>query len=128
MKTAARVLVIIAIVIGFIWGIVGFFGSAFLAGCETALAEKEEEVAIEEYENVGVNAAIAFFVIIAATVFGIVASREKSGKATTIVNSLILLGCGIAATALQSWIAGPLFIISAVLAFLGGVMKRKETT
>ena len=122
MKTAVRVLVIIAAVIGFVWGIVGFFGGAF-AGAIAELAE--EEAMKKESLDVGVNAFAAFFVVIAGLVFGIVCAREKSKKATTIVNGLLLLLCGIIATALQSWIAGPMYVLSGFLGFIAGLMIKK---
>ncbi len=118
MKTAVRVLVIIGAVIGFIWGIVAFFGSAFGA----AIVEESSE----ELKDIGVNAFVAFFVVIVGFVFGIVCAREKSSKATTIVNGLLLLLCGIAATALQSWIAGPIYVVGGFLGFLAGLMIRVE--
>ena len=122
MKTAVKVLVIIGAVIGFIWGVVAFFGSAF-AG---AIVEIAEEEGAEELQDVGVNAFVAFFVVIAGLVFGLVCAREKSGKATTIVNGLLLLLCGIAATALQSWIAGPLYVVGGFIGFLAGLMSKKD--
>ncbi len=118
MKTAVRVLVIIGAVIGFIWGIVAFFGSAFGA----AIVEESSE----ELKDIGVNAFVAFFVVIVGFVFCIVCAREKSSKATTIVNGLLLLLCGIAATALQSWIAGPIYVVGGFLGFLAGLMIRVE--
>ncbi len=123
MKTAVKVLVIVGAVIGFIWGIVAFFGSAF-AGAMVEIAEVEEGA--EELQDVGVNGFVAFFVVIAGLVFGLVCAREKSGKATTIVNGLLLLLCGIAATALQSWIAGPLYVVGGFIGFLAGLMSKKE--
>ena len=123
MKTAVKVLVIIGAVIGFIWGIVAFFGRAF-AGAMVEIAEVEEGA--EELKDVGVNAFVGFFVVIVGLVFGLVCAREKSSKATTIVNGLLLLLCGIAATALQSWIAGPLYVVSGFLGFLAGVMIKQQ--
>ena len=122
MKTAVRVLVIIGAVIGFIWAVVAFFGSAF-AG---AIVEIAEEEGAEELQDVGVNAFVAFFMVIAGLVVGLVCAREKSGKATTIVNGLLLLLCGIAATALQSWIAGPLYVVGGFIGFLAGLMSKKD--
>ena len=122
MKTAVKVLVIIGAVIGFIWGVVAFFGSAF-AG---AIVEIAEEEGAEELQDVGVNAFVAFFMVIAGLVVGLVCAREKSGKATTIVNGLLLLLCGIAATALQSWIAGPLYVVGGFIGFLAGLMSKKD--
>ena len=124
MKTAVRVLVIIAAAIGFIWSIVGFFGSAAVAGVETGLKMEGAEQRKEGYIDFGVNSFLSFLMTIAALVFGIVCAREKSGKATTIVNALLLLVCGIVATALKSWIAGPIFVTAGLLGFLAGLMTK----
>ncbi len=125
MKTAVRVLVIIAAAIGFIWSIVVFGGGIFAGGIEAALTEltegeAESEKVVETYATVITKTVFAFIFIIAGLVFGIVCAREKSSKVTTIVNGLLLLLCGIAATALQSWIAGPIYVVGGFLGFLSG--------
>ena len=129
MKTAVRVLVIIAAVIGFIWSVTIFSGGILTGGIEGALTEltegkAESEKVVEIYATAITKTIFASIFIIAGLVFGIVCSEAKSSKTTTIVNSLLLLLCGIAATALQSWIAGPLYIISGFLGFLSGLMIK----
>ncbi|MBW8003816.1 MAG: hypothetical protein FVQ80_17765 [Planctomycetes bacterium] len=128
MKTAVRVLVIIAAAIGFIWSIVVFGGGIFAGGIEAALTEdeaKREEV-VGTYVPAITKTVFAFIFIIAGLVFGIVCAREKSSKATTMVNGLLLLLCGIAATALQSWIAGPIYVVDGFLGFLSGLMIKAK--
>ncbi len=131
MKTAIRILVIVGVVIGFIWSNVVYFGSSFLEGCEAALAGlTEEEEFIEEirerYFPVLAYAVGAFFVNIAALIFGLIASKEKLGKAATIVNGILLFFCGIGMVVLHSWVAGPLFIIGGFLGFLSGLMIKPK--
>ncbi len=123
MKTAVRVLVIVGCVIGFIWSIVGFFGG--MGGGVIGKLAEDDKLA-DESINIAAYSIISFFVVIASLVFGIVCSREKSKKAATIVNGLLLLLCGIIVTALKSWIAGPLFILSGFLGFLAGLMIKAD--
>ncbi len=96
MKTAVRVLVIVGCVIGFIWSIVGFFGG--MGGGVIGKLAEDDKLA-DESINIAAYSIISFFVVIASLVFGIVCSREKSKKAATIVNGLLLLLCGIIVTA-----------------------------
>ena len=129
MKTAVRVLVIIAAVIGFIWSVTIFSGGILTGGIEGALTEltegkAESEKVVEIYATVITKVIFAFIFIIAGLVFGIVCAREKSSKTTTIINGLLLLLCGIAATALQSWVAGPICVVGGFLGFLSGLMIK----
>ena len=123
MKTAVKVLVIIGAVIGFIWSIVVV--SAVVGGAIEAALTKEDAKK-EEIIEAATYAIFALIPTVAGLVFGLVCAREKSSKATTIVNGLLLLLCGIAATALQSWLAGPIYVVGGFVGFLAGLMIKVE--
>lgn len=129
MKTAVKILVIIAAVIGIIWAIVGFFGMAIGGGFLAAFEETEE--AVQEIVEPSVMTMMklvgSFVVIIAGLIFGVIASGKETKPVAGIVLSALLIVCGISATVWASYIAGPLYILCGILGLVANATAKRST-
>ena len=125
MKTAIKVLVIIGVIIGIIWSFLGFFGAAFFMGMEEGLTGSIETEKEAKYTDVAVKSAFALMAIIIGLVFAIIASKKATGKITTIVMGVLLGGCGIGATVLYSYVAGPIYVLCGLMAVIAGLVQKR---
>jgi hypothetical protein len=110
MKTAVKILVIITAVIGIIWAIVGFFGVALGGGIATKTMMASEMTMAK--------LAGSFIAIIAGLIFGIIAADKEVKQIAGIILSALLILSGVAATIWASFVAGPLYILSGILALI----------
>lgn len=124
MKTAIKVLVIIGVIIGIVWSFFGFFGSGVLMSFEKTFSGLEAEKEAK-YTDAAVRSVFALILIIVGLVFGIIASKKATGKITTIIMGVLLGACGITATILYSYIAGPIYALCGLLAIIAGLVQKR---
>ncbi len=133
MKTAIKVLVIIAFVIGVIWSIVGFFGVWFggaIVASGQEVFEEDSEAAAETTEataTIMLKMIGSFLVIIAGFIFGLISCGKEVKKATSITMGVLLIICGVLAIIWTSYVAGPLYILSGILASISGSSAKPLT-
>ena len=126
MKSAIKILVIIACIIGIIWSLVGIFGGAFFGGIKAAFEEKQEaEKTKEEYVNTSLRHIGSFIMVTIGLIFGIVGSGKKSKKITTIINGSLLLFCGIMAFTWLSYFAGSIYVLCGFLLIIVGLVSKR---
>lgn len=122
MKTAAKVLAIIALVFGLIWSVLGFFGSG-LGAALSAMADSPDSVqssTITMVKMVG-----GFFVTIIVSVLAITAcDKDRKRKATQVLGFLTIVG-SFALVNLASGIAGLMFLIAGILISIAGFAREK---
>jgi hypothetical protein len=129
MKTAVKVLCIIALVIGVIWAVVAFYGSLYggaavatiqgLTGNSTGAASTEDATNKLIVLHFG-----SFIVVVIAGVLGIIGSAKNSAKKKSIILGLLTLICGIVLLPLNNYIAAVLYVIAGLLLFLAGVTLK----
>jgi hypothetical protein len=125
MKNASKILTIIACVLGILWSIIGaavvFFGSAAVAGLSEAGGDRSHTA---QLQHTAVNTTLALIgaliVIIVGMVFSAVGNAETASRAKTLTMGILLLLCGILATAWHSFVAGPIYAFSGLLTILAG--------
>ena len=125
MKSASKILSIIACVIGILWSIIGFFTVAIGAGMMSAAAKiNEQQGKADQIENSGASVALALvgalIMMVLGMIFSAVGNAEGAGKHKSIIHGALLLLCGIFATGWHSYVAGPIYIISGILTIIAG--------
>lgn len=126
MKKAAKVLVIIGLVIGLIWAVIGFFGSWFGGAVKAAVIDSSKDVpkTIENTETTMLKMIGGFVVVIAAGVLGIVGSdKDKKRIGTILLGTLTLVG-GVVLMIWSNWIAAALYIVAGFLLVLAGATLK----
>ncbi len=129
MKTAIKILVIIAAVIGIVWAIVGFFGVAIGGGFLAAFEESDDAAreVVESSAMTMMKLVGTFVVIIAGLIFGVIASGKETKPVAGIVLSALLIVCGISATVWASYVSGPLYILCGILALVANATGKRST-
>ena len=132
MKTAAKVLSIIALIIGLIWATVGFFGS-WAGGAVTAAGQavllndaRGAATTITDTSELMVRLVGSFIVVIIAGVMGIVGSDNKPAKAKPIILGMLTFLCGWFLFPLNNYIAAVLFLFVGFFLFLAGLTTKKN--
>lgn len=131
MKSASKILSIIACVIGILWSVIGFFTVALGAGFMSASAKMNNQQAqASQAINTGATIMLALIgaliMIIVGMIFSAVGNAEQASPKKSLVNDLLLLFCGILATAWHSYVAGPIYIISGILTTCAGAFAPSE--
>jgi hypothetical protein len=126
MKTAVKVLVIIAGVIGIIWPIVGFFGTAIGGSLAAVFAETEEAEREFFFGSISIMMKLlgSSIVVVAGLVFGIIAAGKEIRRVPGIVLSVLLIVSGVLATALASFVTGPMYVLAGILAVIANAVGR----
>lgn len=129
MKKAIKILTIIGGVVGIIWSIVQFFtllfGGAIVAATKDTIGSGGGRQVMESAKS-GMLASIGSIIaVIVGLIFGILASGKKIGRMPTIIHGFLLLVAGVLATIWHSYVAGPMYILGALLAILAGAMMKK---
>ena len=129
MKTAVKVLSIIALIIGIIWAFVGFFGS-WLGGAIYAASQSvggEIDDASKTISSTAINMIkliFSFIIVIIAGVLGIVGSDKKPARIKSIVLGSIIMVCGASLFPLNNWIAAVLYVISGLILIISGAVTK----
>ncbi len=134
MKTAVKVLVIIAGVVGIIWSIVGFFsilfGGAFIAAGQETIGK--DAVAAKQTASTSVSLMLkmigSLVVVVAGLVFGIISSSKEIKPIPGIILAALLLGSGILATIWASYVAGPIYLLCGLLAIIANAISKGKAT
>jgi hypothetical protein len=138
MKTAAKVLCIIALIVGLIWATVGFFGS-WVGGAVSAAGKitifndtRGAALTFIDAASTMIRLFGSFIVVIIAGVLGIAGADKKPTKLKPIILGLLTFMCGCFLFPLNNYIAAVLYLVAGFLLFLAGMIakpkKQKETT
>ncbi|MDR3300966.1 MAG: hypothetical protein LBT01_00355 [Spirochaetaceae bacterium] len=131
MKMAAKVLCIIALIVGLIWATVGFFGS-WVGGAVSAAGKvlsndsKGAASAISDTSMLMIRLIGSFVVVIIAGVLGIVGSDKKPAKLKTIILGLLTFICGCFLFPLNNYIAAVIYLVAGFLLLLAGLIVKPE--
>jgi hypothetical protein len=130
MKTAVKVLCIIALIVGLIWAVVGFFGS-WVGGAVSAAGQavllgdsKGAASTINNSAMLMIRLIGSFIFVIIAGVLGIVGSDKEPSKMKPIILGMLVFICGIVLFPLNNYIAAVLYIISGLILFLAGLTTK----
>jgi hypothetical protein len=130
MKTAVKVLCIIALIIGLVWATVGFFGSwaggaVSAAGQAVFLGDSEGAAStINDSAMLMIRLIGSFIVVIIAGVLGIVGSEQKPVKIKSIILGLLTFICGIILFPLNNYVAAVLYLVAGFILFLAGMVTK----
>jgi len=132
MKKAAKILCIIALIIGLIWATVGFFGS-WIGGAVVATGQEflgndsaGADSTMETSVNIMLRLLGSFVVVIIGGVLGIVgASKEPSKLKPTILGILTFI-CGFVLFPLSNYVAAALYLVAGLLLLLAGLTTKIE--
>ena len=117
MKKAAKILSIIALVIGIIWAIVGFFGSwvggAVISAGQEVIAEDSQGAhsTLDSTVNVMLNLIGSLLIVVIGGVLGIIGSDKKPSKIKPLIFGILTLICGILLFPLYSYLAAFLYLV-----------------
>jgi len=134
MKKAAKILCIIALIIGIIWAIVGFFGVWFggaVVGTVEEMSQNSQaaDATMGKSVNVMSRLLISFVVVIIGGVLGIVGTGKESSKLKLIIFGVLTFVCGYLLFPLSNYIAAVLYLVAGLLLVLNGLTtKRVENT
>jgi len=127
MKTAVRILVIIAGVVGIVWAIIGFFGVAAGGSISTVFQTADEAKQTIEQSTTTMTKLIGSLIfVVAGLIFGTMASGKESKKVTGIVLSVLLILCGIITTSLASYVTGPIYVLCGILALIANAASKRS--
>jgi hypothetical protein len=134
MKTAAKVLCILALVIGLIWASVGFFsnwiGGAVSAGFKAGFLDDSTGATSTLYKaaNSMIGHIAGFILVILAGVLGLVGTDKNPKKGKTLILGILTFVLGILLLVLGNYIAGVLYLIAGVLLFFAGITTKENIT
>lgn len=129
MKKAAKILCIIALVIGIIWATVGFFGVWFggaVVGAVEEMAQNSQgaDATMETSVNIMLRLLGSFVVVIIGGVLGIVGSDKKNSLRPIILGILTII-CGCVLFPLNNYVAAALYLVAGLLLFLAGLTTKQ---
>ncbi|HOR40964.1 MAG TPA: DUF6056 family protein [Paludibacteraceae bacterium] len=132
MKKAAKILCIIALVIGIIWAIVGFFGSwvggAVISAGQEVFAEDSQGAnsTLESSVNVMLKLIGSFVIVIIGGVLGIIGSDKKPSKVKPLIFGVLTLICGFILFPLANYVAAAIYLIAGLLLVLAGLTTKVQ--
>jgi len=131
MKTAVKVLCIIALVIGLIWATVGFFsswlGGSVSAGVSALTYDSKGAAAkVESTAMLMIRLAGSFIVVIIGGVLGIVGSDKQPAKLKPLILGVLTFTCGCFLFPLNNYIAAVLFLVAGFLLMLAGLTTKSK--
>ena len=132
MKSASKILTIIACVIGILWSVIGipiaFVGTAAVAGLASAGGDPSQTAHLRDTAiSTTLGLIGAFIMMVLGMVFSAVGNAETAGRTKTMTMGVLLLLCGIFATAWHSYVAGLIYVFSGVLTLLAGAFMTHDT-
>ena len=129
MKKAAKILCIIAMIIGLIWAVVGFFGT-WIGGAvvgavqETVENSESANATMEKSVSIMLRLLGSFVVVIIGGVLGIVGANKKPSLNPIILGILTFM-CGYLLFPLSNYLAAALYLVAGLLLFLAGVTTKQ---
>lgn len=132
MKTAAKILCIIALVIGIIWATVGFFGSwvggSVISAGQEVFAEDSQGAnsTLDSTVNIMLKLIGSFVIVIIGGVLGIIGSDKKPSKLKPLIFGVLTLICGIILFPLHNYVAASLYLIAGLLLVLSGLTTKMQ--
>ena len=129
MKKAAKILCIIALVIGIIWATVGFFGTWFggavVGGVQEAIQDSQgADATMDKSVNIMLRLLGSFVVVIIGGVLGIIGS-DKKNSLKPIILGLLTFVCGYLLFPLSNYVAAALYLVAGFLLFLAGLTTKQ---
>lgn len=127
MKKTAKILSIIALVIGIIWAIVGFFGSwvggAVISAGQEVIAEDSQGAhsTLDSTVNVMLNLIGSLLIVVIGGVLGIIGSDKKPSKIKPLIFGILTLICGILLFPLYSYLAAFLYLVVGFLLIISAL-------
>jgi ABC-type dipeptide/oligopeptide/nickel transport system permease component len=132
MKKAAKILCIIALIIGLIWATVGFFGS-WIGGAVVATGQEflgndsaSADAAMETSVNIMLRLLGSFVVVIIGGVLGIVGASKEPSKLKPIILGILTFICGFVLFPLSNYVAAALYLVAGLLLLLAGLTTKIE--
>jgi hypothetical protein len=130
MKTAAKILCIIALIIGIIWATVGFFGS-WVGGAVIATGEEvfaNDSVSADATMGKSVNFMLkfigSFIVVIIGGVLGIVGSKKAPSQMKPIILGILTYISGWVLFPLNNYVAAAIYLVAGLLLVLAGLTTK----
>jgi hypothetical protein len=132
MKTAAKVLCIIALIVGLIWATVGFFGSwvggGVSAGVQVLIDDTQGAAStVENTVNLMIRLIGSFIVVIAGGVLGIVGADKNPAKVKTIILGLLTGISGCFLFPLNNYIPAVIYLFAGFLLLLAGLTTKEKS-
>jgi energy-converting hydrogenase Eha subunit E len=129
MKGAAKTLIIIALVIGIIWAIVGFFVHPLISGMKAGF--EGVEINSPEYKKMVLKSADIGFtlfkgmgILILGSILGLIGTGKKPGRIKLLILGLLTITSGIVAFMSYNWVAAILIIVAGFLLTLAGFLYK----
>jgi flagellar basal body-associated protein FliL len=131
MKKAAKILCIIALIIGLIWATVGFFGVWFGGAVVGAVQEMSQDsvsadATMETSVSIMLRLLGSFVVVIIGGVLGIVGASKEPSKLKPIILGILTFVCGFALFPLSNYVAAALYLVAGLLLLLAGLTTKIE--
>lgn len=130
MKTAVKILCIIALIIGIIWATVGFFGS-WVGGAVIATGEEvfaNDSVSADATMGKSVNFMLkfigSFIVVIIGGVLGIVGSKKAPSQMKPIILGILTYISGWVLFPLNNYVAAAIYLVAGLLLVLAGLTTK----
>lgn len=126
MKTAAKILCIIALIVGLIWATVGFFGAwvggAFIASGNEVFYNDSAgaDATMESSVNFMLKFIGSFIVIIIGGVLGIVGSNKAPSQMKLIILGILVYTSGWILFPLNNYVAAVIYIVAGLLLVVSG--------
>lgn len=127
MKTAAKILCIIALIVGLIWATVGFFGAwvggAFIASGKEVFYNDSAgaDATMESSVNFMLKFIGSFIVIIIGGVLGIVGSKKAPSQMKLIILGILVYTSGWILFPLNNYVAAVIYIVAGLLLVVSGL-------
>lgn len=130
MKTAAKILCIIALIFGLIWATVGFFGS-WVGGAVIATGEEvfaNDSVSADATMGKSVNFMLkfigSFIVVIIGGVLGIVGSKKAPSQMKPIILGILTYISGWVLFPLNNYVVAAIYLVAGLLLVLAGLTTK----
>ena len=131
MKRAAKILCIIALIIGIIWAAVGFFGSWFGGAVVATVEEMSQNSAsadatMETTVNTMLRLLGSFVVVIIAGVLGIVGAKKTPSQMKPIILGILTYISGWVLFPLNNYVAAAIYLVAGFLLVLAGLTTKSQ--
>ena len=129
MKTAVKILCIIALIIGIIWATVGFFGS-WVGGAVVSTVEdmSQDSASADSTMEKSVNFMLkfigSFIVVIIGGVLGIVGSKKAPSQMKPIILCILTYISGWVLFPLNNYVAAAIYLVAGLLLVLAGLTTK----
>jgi len=129
MKTAVKILCIIALIIGIIWATVGFFGS-WVGGAVVSTVEdmSQDSASADSTMEKSVNFMLkfigSFIVVIIGGVLGIVGSKKAPSQMKPIILGILTYISGWVLFPLNNYVAAAIYLVAGLLLVLAGLTTK----